>query len=261
MKTSIGSSMLIFIILALQGGFAQSAGDGSIVPLPEEDRLAIEKYLGKGVVGEAIPAPALADTTRYLNIGVGSRNFRVVSGPNKGKMEHHQITPMKQGAEGATWQYDTGARFIFLITAKANGDYIVTGVTDNEEGVITQYSPGEPLMLQGLAPGEERKTTHDMKVFDLSNPDKQTHAGTLDINYRYVGAYKVTVPAGTFDAVLIKWTFKGKIGPASLNDTQYRLLVADVGVVAAVEQMDVSAMLIYNKQRKVARVLAEKPKS
>ncbi|SDY02983.1 hypothetical protein [Nitrosomonas sp. Nm58] len=261
MKTNIGSSLFVFMILALQGGLAQSAGDGSVIPLPEEDRLAIEKYLGKGVVGEAIPAPALADTTRYLAINVSARNYRLVSGPDKGKVEHHQTTLLKQDGGGTTWRYDTGARFIFFINAKANGDYIVTGATDNEEGVMTQYLPGEPLMLQGLAPGKERNITVGMKVFDLSNPDEQTHTGSLNIDYRYMGAYKVTVPAGSFDAVLVKWTFKGKIGPASLNDTQYRFFVADVGMVAAVEQMDVSAMLIYNKQRKIARVLVDKPKS
>lgn len=261
MKTNIGSSLFVIMILALQGSFAQSAGNGPATPLPEEDRLAIEKYLGKGVVGEAIPAPALADTTRYLAMNAGARNYRLVSGPDKGKVEHHQATRLKQDADGMTWRYDTGARFIFSITAKANGDYIVTGTTDNEEGVMTRYSPGEPLMLQGLAPGEERNVTVGMKVFDLSSPDEQTHTGSLNINYRYMGAYKVTVPAGSFDAVLVKWTFRGKIGPASLNDTQYRFFAADIGMVAAVEQMDVSAMLIYNKQRKIARVLADKPKS
>lgn len=262
MKTTIQwSSLFVFMILALLGGLAQSAGNGSTIPLPEEDRIAIEKYLGKGVVGGAIPAPALVDTTRYLNFNTDVRNYRLVSGPDAGKTEYHQTALLKQGAGGATWRYDTGARFIFFITAKANGDYIMTGATDTEEGVITQYSPGEPLMLQGLVPGEKRKMAHGIKVFDLNNPNEQTHAGSLDITYRYVGAYKVTVPAGSFDAVLVKWTFKGKIGPASLDDTQYRFFVADVGMVAVVEQMDVSAMLIYNKQRKLARVLIDKPKS
>lgn len=261
MKTSIGFSLFIFMILAPLGGLAQSAGNGSIIPLPEEDRLAIEKYLGKGVVGQAVPAPALVDTSQHLVFNAGTRNYRLVSGPDAGKTEQHQPTLLKQGASGSTWRYDTGARFIFFFTAKTNGDYGVTGVTDNEEGVITQYSPAEPLMLQGLAPGEERNMTLGLKVFDLSNPDEPIHAGSLDVTYRYVGAYKVTVPAGSFDAVLVKWMFKGKIGPATLDDTQYRFFVADVGMVAAVEQMDVSAMLIYNKQRKLARVLIDKPKS
>ncbi|MDV6343912.1 hypothetical protein [Nitrosomonas sp. Is37] len=262
MKTTIRwPSLFVFMILVLLGNFVQSSENHSPIPLAEEDRLAIEKYLGKGVVGQAIPVPALADTSRYLNMSTGARNYRLVSGPDTGKIEHHQPTLLKQGANETAWRYDTGARFIFSIVAKADGDYVVTGVTDNEEGVITKYSPAEPLMLQGLAPGEERNIKVGMKVFELSNPDKQTYTGTLNIGYRYVGAYKVTVPAGNFDAVLVKWTFKGKIGPASLNDTQYRFFVADVGVVAAVEQMDVSAMLIYNKQRKIARVLVDKPKS
>lgn len=261
MKTTIGSSLFVFMLLALQGSLAQAAGNDATIPLPEKDRRAIEQYLGKGFVGEAIPAPALVDTARHVALNAGARNYRLVSGPDAGKMEHHQPSLLTQNASGTTWRYDTGARFIFSITGQANGDYVVTGVTDNEEGVITQYSPPEPMMLQGLAPGKERNVKVGMKVFDLNKPDKQIHAGSLNINYRYMGAYKVTVPAGSFDAVLIRWTFKGKVGPASLNDTQYRFFAADVGLIAAVEQMDVSAMLIYNKQRKIARVLMDKPKS
>jgi len=34
----------------------------------------------------------------------------------------------------------------------------------------------------------------------------------------------------------------------------------DVGMVAAVEQMDASAMLVYNRHKKVAKLLASKPK-
>ena len=74
-------------------------------------------------------------------------------------------------------------------------------------------------MLQGLAPSEERNEKLDVKVFDFNNPDDLTHEGALDVNYRYIGAYKVKVPADSFDAVLMKWTFKGKIGPASVNET------------------------------------------
>ncbi|SDW46316.1 hypothetical protein [Nitrosomonas communis] len=262
MKTTIQWSFLfVFMILVLLGGLAQSAENGSVIPLEEQDRLAIEKYLGRGIVGKAIPVPALVDTSRYLNVSAGIRNYRLVSGPDTGNIEHHRSTLLKQDAGETIWRYDTGARFIFHILGKADGDYVVTGVTDNEEGVFTQYSPAEPFILQGLAPGEERNMQAGMKVFKLSNPDKQIHTGTLNIGYHYVGAYKVTVPAGSFDAILIKWTFKGKIGPASLNDTQYRFFAADVGMVAAVEQMEVSAMRIYTKERKIAKVLVDKPKS
>ena len=115
-------------------------------------------------------------------------------------------------------------------------------------------------MLQWLAPSEERNEKLDVKVFDYNNPDDLTHEGALDVHYRYIGAYKVKVPADSFDAVFMKWTFKGKVGPASVDDTRYRFFAPDVGIVAAVDQLDVSAILIYNRQTKVARVLVAKPK-
>jgi hypothetical protein len=183
-----------------------------------------------------------------------------VSGDDTGKTEKHQLSKLKQEAGATTWRYDAGGKFVYFVTAKVNGDYVLTGVEDREGGVITRYSPPEPFMLQGLAPGEEKNVKLNVKVSDLSSPDDVSHEGALNVNYRYIGAYKVKVPAGSFDAVLMKWTFKGKVGPASVDDTQYRFFAPDVGIVAAVEQLDVSAVLIYNRHKKVAKVLAGKPR-
>jgi hypothetical protein len=260
MKTLKFLPRFAWLVFPLLSGLARAAESGPTIPLPDEDRLAIEKYLGKGVVGQAIPTPEIANTSRYLAANPSARTFRLVSGPDAGKTERHQPTLLKRDAGSSTWRYDAGGKFVYFLTAKANGDYVVTGVTDTEAGAITRYSPPEPFMLQGLAPGEERNVKLGVKVFDLSNPDDLTHEGSLDVNYRYVGAYKVKVPAGSFDAVLMKWTFKGKVGPASVDDTQYRFFAPDVGIVAAVEQLDVSAVLIYNRHKKVAKVLAGKPR-
>jgi hypothetical protein len=252
--------LLACLTFSLLCGLAQATESGPAIPLPDEDRAAIEKYLGKGVVGNAIPPPSIIDTSRYLAAKPGIRKFRLVSGPDAGKTERHLVTRLKQEAGTTSWRYDVGGKFIYFVIAKANGDYVLTGVTDTEEGAITRYSPYEPFMLQGLAPGEERNVNLGVKVFDLSDPDDLSYEGALDVNYRYVGAYKVKVPAGSFDAVLMKWTFKGKVGPASVDDTQYRFFAPDSGIVAAVEQLDVSAMLIYNLHMKVAKVLVAKPK-
>ncbi len=253
--------LVLFICLAFPplSGFAQAAENGPAIPLPEDDRAAIEKELGEGVVGAAIPAPEVTDTARYLAANPSARTFHLMSGPDAGKTERHQPTLLKQPAGESIWRYDAGGKFIYFVTARANGDYVMTGVQDTEGGAITKYSPAEPFMLQGLAPGEERTVTLSVTVFDLSNPEEQTHTGVLVVNYRYIGAYKVKVPAGNFDAVLVKWTFKGKVGPASVEDTQYRFFAPDAGIVAAVEQLDVSALLIYNRHTKVARVLAAEP--
>lgn len=260
MKTLKFLPQLACLGFLLLSSLAQAAENGPTIPLPEEDRAAIEKELGKGVVGQAIPAPEVADTARYLAANPSARKFRLVSGPDAGKIERHKPTLLKREAGTTSWRYDAGGKFVYFVTAKANGDYVMTGVTDMEAGAITRYSPSEPFMLQGLAPGEERNVKLGVEVFDLSNPDDLTHEGALDVNYRYVGAYKVKVPAGSFDAILVKWTFNGKVGPASVDDTQYRFFAPDAGIVAAIEQLDVSALFIYNRHKKVARVLVAKPK-
>ena len=248
------------LAVPLLSALAQAAESGPTIPLPDDDRMTIEKYLGTGVVGQAIPAPKIADTNRYLAANPSAREFRLVSGPDAGKTERHQPTLLRREAGGTTWRHDAGGKFVYFLTAKANGDYVITGVEDTEGGAITKYSPSQPFMLQGLTPGEERNVKLGITVFDLSNPDEQTHEGTLDVNYRYIGAYEVKVPVGSFDAVLMKWTFKGKVGPASVDDTQYRFFAPDAGIVAGVEQLDVSAVLIYHRHKKVARVLDVKPK-
>lgn len=260
MKTLRFLPRLACLAFPLLSGLAQAAESGPTIPLPDEDRMAIETYLGTEVVGQAIPAPEIADTNRYLAANPSAREFRLVSGPDAGQTERHQPTLLKREAGGTTWRYDAGGKFVYFLIGKANGDYVITGVQDTEGGTITKYSPSESFMLQGLTPGEERNVKLGVMVFDLSNPDEQTHEGTLDVNYRYVGAYKVKVPAGSFDAVLMKWTFKGKVGPASVDDIQYRFFAPDVGIVAGIEQLDVLALLIYNRHTKVARVLVSKPR-
>jgi hypothetical protein len=94
-----------------------------------------------------------------------------------------------------------------------------------------------------------------VKVYDLSDPKEVSHEGSLDLTYSYVGAFEVTVPAGTYEAALIKWDYKGKVGPASIEDTQYRFLANNVGVVAMIDKKDISAMLFYQDHSKYGKVL------
>ena len=94
-----------------------------------------------------------------------------------------------------------------------------------------------------------------MKVYDLSDPQEVSYEGSLHLTYSYIGAFKVSVPAGEYEAALIKWDFKGKVGPASIEDTQYRFLANDVGAVAMIEKKNISAFLVYQDDSKFGKVL------
>jgi hypothetical protein len=86
------------------------------------------------------------------------------------------------------------------------------------------------------------------------------HEGTLALTYSYLGAYRVNTPAGSYDAALIKWAYDGKIGPASVEDTQYRFFADKIGLVASVDKLDVSAFLLYKKHTKFGKLLTQAPR-
>jgi hypothetical protein len=232
---------------------------GPTIPLPADDRSVIDQWLGKGVVGQALPAPTIGDTARYLLLREGARTYQVVSGPNAGQRETFLYARLKRPAGASSWRYDVGATRVNFLNVQNDGSILLTASQETKDGVVTKYTPAEPFLISGFAPGEERRTTMAVKVYDLGHPDAVTHEGRIDVSCRYVGAYRVTVPVGTHDAVLIKWVFSGRVGPASFDDVQYRLFALDLGMLALIEKRDVSAFLIYNVHTKEGKVLAVRP--
>lgn len=245
------AGFMVASIAAVLPSPAVAQGVGAVVPLPADMRVAAEKYL-PGVVGE--PVPAFTIEPGLAALGPGTRTYGVVSGTTKAKSEQHQIVASEKPGQ---WRYTVGDRTVFLHEIKGESLSIVSE-QDNDKGVITRYSPAQPLLIAGMNAGDEKKMTLKVNVYDLDDPDDLQHKGTLDLTLTYVGAYKVTVPAGTFDAALLRWNYKGKIGPATVDDVQARFIAKDIGMVAAAEKLDVAAFLIYNDNTKVGKVLQQK---
>jgi len=121
--------------------------------------------------------------------------------------------------------------------------------------VLSRFAPGDPLIIPGLKPGQSIKSKHKVEVFDLSDLKTMTHSGSLDVTYTYVGTYRVTVPSGTYYAALIKWDYSGNVGPATIEDSQYRFLTKGYGEGAMIQIRSISAMLIYNDHTKRGKLL------
>ena len=244
------ASMIIATLIVFTGS-ARAAGDGAIVPLSADAKAAAEKDL-PGVVGE--PVPAFAIDPSLASLSAGTRPFEIVSGDDKGKTEQHRISA---GKKPDAWRYGVGKRTMHL--HEKNGESLgIVSEVDTDEGVITRYSPPEPLLIAGMQAGDEKKTTIKVRVYDLDDPSDLEYEGHLDLILTYIGAYKVTVPAGTFDAAALRWKYEGKVGPASIDDIQVMFIAKDVGVVAMAEKRDISAMLVYNENTKVGKVLKMK---
>jgi hypothetical protein len=231
---------------------AQTAG--TVVPLPAADQQEIEKLLGKGIVGDAQSASPLGSPESYLPPKGSSMTYQVVE-KNKKITEAHKLEDTTDASLAPGWQYSVEKAGAAYFQKVSDGSLHTVAEQDLGNKVLSRFSPGEPMIIPGLKPGESRKSTLQVAVYDLSDLKKVSHSGSLDVTYTYVGTYRVTVPAGTYDAALIRWDYAGEIGPADIKDSQYRFLAPGAGMVAMVQIRSISAMLIYNDHTKRGKLL------
>lgn len=249
----ISCAIPLLLLAVCSGAAAQTAGP--VVPLSDADRGQLDALLGKGVVGEALPSAPLDAPTSYLPRHGRTLTYQVVTQGEKPATENHEITETTDPAYKPGWRYAVGDVGEIYIQTDPAGRAFTIAETDLDKKVLSRFTPGDPLVLTGLQPRQSATSSHTVEVFDLSNLNQVSHSGTLDVTYRHLGTHRVTVQAGTFDAVLVKWSYSGKIGPATIKDSQYRFLAPNVGMVAMIQIRSISALLIYNDHSKRGKLL------
>lgn len=245
------------VLAALLSAAVPLAAAAETIALPDADRTALDQLLGSGVVGDPVAASPLAAAD--IPLRAGTWTYQIVAGKKKGQTESDVLTPLERDQSGAGWKLALGAKDVAFIQIGDDQSIAIVSEQETDQGVITRFAPAEPILTTGMSPGDSKKVTIGVKVYDLSSPDEVSHSGSLDLEYSYVGAYKVTVPAGSYDAALLRWVYDGSVGPASVDDTQYRFIAKDVGIVASVEKKKISALLLYHDNSNTGRVLEKAP--
>jgi hypothetical protein len=240
--------------LLLVAGENAGLADATI-PLSKADRAQLDKYLGAGVVGDPVAAAALLAAAKYLPPQGTTMSYRVLEADEKPRTETHKVEKTSDPQFAPGWRYVADPIGAIFIQNTGDGGAVLAGEQTLEEKVLSRFTPGQPLIVTGLQPGESRRATVKVAVSDLSDPTDIEHEGSLDITYTYVGAYKVTVPAGSFEAALIRWDYEGSVGPADIEETLYRFIAPGAGMVAMIDKRHISAMLIYNDKTKLGKLL------
>jgi hypothetical protein len=236
------------------GAAAQSTGP--VIPLSDADRGQLDALLGNGVVGEALPSAPLKNTESYLPRAGRTLTYQVVTQGKKPTIETHEITETTEATFKPGWHYSVSDAGEMYIQVDPAGKAVTVAEKDLDKKVLSRFTPGDPLLLTGLPPGQSVRSSHTVDVYDLSNLNAISHTGSLDVTYSHLGTFRVTVPAGSYDAALVKWSYSGKIGPANIKDSQYRFLAPNVGMVAMVQIRSISALLVYNDHSKRGKLLA-----
>ena len=243
------------VALAIVLAAAEARAQGVVLPLPADDQQSLANYL-PGVVGAARPSEQILDVSAYFPLVQDKMfTYQITTGSNTGKTSTHFLKKARRPSGAVAWRFPLSSSLSGYINATTTGDLVMPAVSDSEEGVVVVTTPANPFVIKGMKPGEFLSFSQAVSVNYLDNPSSQDYSGNLNGTYTYVGTYQVTVPAGVFEAILIRLDYKGKIGPAHVKDTSWYLFARNVGIVAMVNHEDVSAFWIYNVHTTTGRVL------
>lgn len=259
MKLSTLSQLAAGVVaLAAVSLASEARAQGPILPLPAADQRQLVTHLGAGVVGAALPSETIAEASRYFPLEEKTLTFQVTSGSKAGDTQSLGLKRARRPGGAVAWRFNFAPSLAGFINPTAGGDLMMPAVSDSDEGVIAITMPASPFVVTGMKPGESRRFSQKISVNYLDDPTKRDWGGHLNATYTYLGTYKVTVPAGTFDAILIRFACRGKVGPADVVYTAWYFFAKDVGLVAMVNLEDVSAFWIYHVDTTTGKVLAAK---
>ncbi|HEY7253402.1 MAG TPA: hypothetical protein VIG37_23095 [Methylomirabilota bacterium] len=229
---------------------------GVVLPLPPADQQEIAAKLGPSVVGAARPSEAILDASAYFPLQPKTLPFQVTAGKYAGNIQELGLKSALRPGGSPAWRFRLSPSLAGFITVAPSGDLIMPAISDFDEGVVVVSTPATPFVTKGMKPGDSVKLSQAVSVNYLDNPSKQDHSGNLTTTQTYVGMYQVTVPAGTFDAVLLRLHYDGKIGPASVKYRSWYFFARNVGVIAMITHEEVSAAWIYHTDATTGKVLA-----
>ncbi len=229
---------------------------GPVLPLPPEDQQKITAKLGAGVVGQAQPSQPISDTSVYFPLQDRSPSYLVTAGKNAGNTQTLPVAKRNRPTGQPAWRAALAPTLAAYIRQTVAGDLIMPSVADSDHDVLVITTPANPFLLKGMQPGETRTFNQSVSVNYLDDPSRQDYSGNMSGSYTYVGTYQVTVPAGTYSAILMRVKVEGKVGPAHTTDTAYYFFAPQVGVVAMISQEDVEAFWIIHIDTSAGKVLA-----
>lgn len=238
---------------------AESEVSEAPVPLPAEARDALSP-LGAGVVGEALPARPITDPSRLRHLQPGTWKYRILEGARRGEIETLRVEVEGGGASGEALKMIYGSGEVQHLVLTYDHEVEKLSQLDPGSERLIVYRPG--LVLEPrMRVGESKRVQTQLSTHRGSASAKVEYRGKLDYTITYVGAYRLTTPAGVYDARLLHHEYEMSIGPATARYRSYGFYAEDVGMVAEVSEEKITALLLYRRSDRSARVLAEPPDS
>ena len=115
---------ILFIISTLAGtenGYGQSPVRANAMNLDPYDKNALTQ-LGKGVVGKALLADPIADTSLLVPLRSGAWTYSLLSGDPNNTHQEDVMEISRHRSRGVLWRKEIGKRSIEFLSAGEGGD-------------------------------------------------------------------------------------------------------------------------------------------
>lgn len=227
-----------------------SAAKDPLASLPEADASKLRQHLPGIVVGPATGVPPLAKVADWYPLQ--DATFRYDRPVDAGKKATLVLssgvrapgTPIGSPVDGWMMRVSDGATR-YLSERTADGIVIPSEVS-TANGLLIRLNPPEPVVLTGRKEGEADSRDIVVKIYDVHDPTVVTHSGKVTCKWTDLGGWRVKVPYGAFDTRLIRLTYDGSVGPASVSAQKYFFLAPGIGAVAFTDAREISAFIFFN---------------
>ncbi|CAN5819540.1 hypothetical protein BH11PLA1_BH11PLA1_23100 [soil metagenome] len=135
-----------------------------------------------------------------------------------------------------------GSDFWFTLGAGQDGALTLTDSIDFKDRVWTEFSPPMLVLPADLKVGATSTSTFEMTVHPLSDLKKVKAQGQATSVVVVEALERVTVPAGTFEALRIRSTLTASLGPAKVSNVTTTWYAAGKGIVLTRESQKVTAL-------------------
>ena len=237
---------LICAFLAVYAGASPASGD--------EELSEVLATFGPGVITQTSTTATIESVTDFITSNADKRTFTIMAGDDAGGTLLFEVV-QKEGELGTHFVH-MGKGNIATIRYLKSSVYRSQQV-DDDSGSIASFDPAEPVFLSKQGCGDKVESQISVTVSPISRPTEVSHRGDLKCTYEVLGTFQVVSPIGVFETICVRTRYRGKVGPADVDDSRYIFYAEKYGPVAIRTFSHVEAMIFYNKTKQRSLLLSE----
>jgi hypothetical protein len=242
---------VLSVLLVVFGAVAQGEA------LPEKELIERMSVFGDGFLVGSVEAPVINEPARWIGRRSGDYVYRFTKGSDDGALvQTERHIPDEENPDRASERH-IGERVVETFVSSSSSDVLIVEEVDHRHGFRMEIKPGIHWPAD-VRVGDEWVIDADLAVYEVDTGEFFKD-GKLRSTITYEGAFRVRTPAGEFDAILMREDFLVHIGPLQAEDDRFLFFARDVGLVAEIEAIRASALLLLHVKEDSAKVLQSYP--